>query len=76
MVATSSSKLSNLQLHLLKMYSHDISDNDLMAVQKILAKYFLSKARDEMDTVMQEKSWNVAEKVEEWSNEHPRTTKK
>lgn len=76
MVATSSPKLSNLQLHLLKMYSHDISDNDLMAVQKILAKYFLSKARDEMDTVMQDKNWNVAEKVEAWGNEHLKATKK
>ena len=76
MVATSSPKLSNLQLHLLKMYNHDISDKDLIAVQKILAKYFLSQARDEMDAVMQEKNWNVEEKVEEWANEHLRTTKK
>jgi hypothetical protein len=76
MVATASAKLSNLQLHLLRMYSNDISEKDLLAVQKILAKYFLSQARDEMDAVMQEKNWNTEEKVEEWKNEHLRVSQK
>jgi hypothetical protein len=40
--------------------------------QKILAKYFLSQARDEMDILFQEKNWNTIEKVEEWSNSHLR----
>jgi hypothetical protein len=38
MLTTTPTKLSNLQLHLLKMYSHDISESDLNAIQKILAK--------------------------------------
>jgi hypothetical protein len=76
MVASTPTKLSNLQLHLLKMYSHDISDNDLNAVQKILAKYFLSQARDEMDILVKDKDWNVTEKVEEWSSAHLRKSTK
>jgi hypothetical protein len=76
MVATTSTKLSNLQLHLLKMYSNDISEKDLLAVQKILAKYFLSQARDEMDAVIQEKKWNTETKVEEWKNAHLRISQK
>jgi hypothetical protein len=76
MTAATFPKLSNLQLQLLKMYSHDISEKDLLAVQKILAKYFLSQARDEMDTAMQENNWNVEEKVEEWKNAHLRVSPK
>jgi hypothetical protein len=76
MVATIPTKLSNLQLHLLKMYSHDVSEKDLTAIQKMLAKYFLSQARDEMDLLVQEKNWDTNEKVEEWSNAHLRKSTK
>ncbi|MEO8150501.1 MAG: hypothetical protein ABI723_22915 [Bacteroidia bacterium] len=49
--------LSNLQLELLKLYSRNISENDLQAIQKMLGSYFANKAMDATDKVWDEKGW-------------------
>jgi len=38
-----SSKISNIQLELLKLYANDISDLDLVEIKKLLANYFAKK---------------------------------
>jgi hypothetical protein len=64
--------LSNLQLELLKMFAHQVSDEDLMAVRGMLVQYFAQKAIAEADAVWDEKGWATAD-TERLTNEHHRT---
>ena len=41
--------LSNLQLQLLKVFSYNLDDEQLMEIKNLLAKYFADKATEEMD---------------------------
>ena len=36
--------LSNVQLELLKVFAHHVSDNDLLDLRQILAEFFAKKA--------------------------------
>ena len=40
----STQPLSNLQLTLLKLYASDVSEEDLKAIQRLIAQYFAEKA--------------------------------
>jgi hypothetical protein len=51
-------KLSNLQIELLKVFSRNISDTQLLEIRQILAQYFAQKATDEMDRLWDEKGWS------------------
>ena len=64
--------LSNLQLELLKIYSFNISDEQLLELKSILANYFAGKVTKDVDMLFEENGWG-AEKIEEWKNEHMRT---
>lgn len=57
--------LTNLQVELLKIYSLDVSDQDLKAIQRLIARYFADKASDEMDKLWQENGW-TNETMNEW----------
>ncbi|MEL7160261.1 MAG: hypothetical protein AAFN92_05840 [Bacteroidota bacterium] len=66
--------LSNLQLELLKLYSHDLSEQDLIAVQRMLANFFAERASDEMDKLWEERGWSD-ETMDQWlSDPDQRTT--
>lgn len=41
--------LSNLQLTLLNLYATDISEEDLKAIQRLIARYFAEKATELAD---------------------------
>jgi hypothetical protein len=60
--------LSNLQLELLKMYSHDLNDKDLIAVQRLLANFFAERATKQMDTLWDKNSWSN-ETMDAWLSE-------
>jgi len=62
-------KLSNLQLELLKIFSTNLPDEQLLEIKEILANYFAEKATDEMDRLWDEKGWSN-ETMEEWLQEH------
>lgn len=64
--------LSNVQLELLKIYSANISDEQLLEIKSLLAKYFADKVTNGVDKLFEEKGWGQ-EKIEEWSKEHMRT---
>lgn len=49
--------LSNLQIELLKLFSMNVPDQDLVAIKRLLANYFADKASDEMDKLWDEKGW-------------------
>jgi len=60
--------LSNMQLELLKLYSQDIEEKDLLAIKKLLAKYFAEKASDEMDKLWDKNLWSD-DTMDKWLNE-------
>jgi len=57
--------LSNIQLELLKMYSHGVSDEQLKEIRGILVDYFLRKATEEADRLWNEKGWSN-ETMDDW----------
>lgn len=65
-------KLSNLQLELLKVFSYDLEDRQIIEIRDLLATYFADKATEEMDKLLDERGWGE-EKIGEWSTEHMRT---
>ena len=61
-------KLTNLQIELLKIFSRNLSDVQLMEIKQILAQYFAQKATEEMDKIWDEKGW-TNETMEEFLKE-------
>ena len=67
----SSNKLSNLQLEILKTYSKNVSDKDLLNIQKLLSEYFLNEAETEIDDFSIKN--NITEDTyKQWAFEHNR----
>ena len=57
--------LSNLQLQLLQLYADGVSDEDLKAIQRLIAYYFADKASDEAAEVWKEKGYTAEQLLEE-----------
>jgi hypothetical protein len=60
--------LSNLQLELLKLYSTNLSQNELVELKRVLANYFARKAIKEADRIWEEKGLSN-EEMKKWLNE-------
>lgn len=61
----SKSPLSNLQLQLLKLYAAGISDEDLKAIQRMIARYFADKASAEAQEVWADKGYTAEQILQE-----------
>ena len=72
---TAQKKLTNLQLELLKVFSYELPEEQLLEIRQLLAKYFAQKVDEEMDELWKEKGW-TEETMREWANEHLRSYKK
>jgi hypothetical protein len=72
---TAQKKLTNLQRELLKTFSFDLPEEQLLEIRNLLANYFFEKASDEMDKLWDERGWSETT-MREWSDEHLRTTSK
>lgn len=68
-------KFSNLQMELLKLYSRNVSDEELRDIRKMLADYYAQKLDEEMDKLWKEKGW-TQETMEAWLKEDLRVRKK
>jgi hypothetical protein len=66
-----SKKLSNLQLELLKVFSYELSEEQLSEIRNLLANYFAEKASDQMDLLWEQNNWSE-ETMYEWGKEHMR----
>ena len=64
-------KISNLQLELLKLYSSDIPEEDLISIKGMLASYFLEKAQNEIKSYCIENKI-TPEVLNSWAYEHNR----
>ncbi len=63
---------TTLQLELLRIFSRNISENDLIEIKQLLSQYFAKKAIEQTDSVWDANNWN--DKDEEYFlNEHLRT---
>lgn len=62
------SPLSNLQQELLKIYSSNIEEIDLLNIKKMLANYFAEKAIKEADGIWDEKGYTNST-MQEWLTE-------
>jgi len=69
----STSIMSNLQLELLRTFTHQVSDEDVMAIRKMLSDYFAKKAMDLADDVWDKNNWTSLD-TEKLAKEHNRKT--
>ena len=65
-------KLSNLQLELIKVFSYQLNDVQLLEIRDILTKYFADKATQEMDELWIENKLNN-NTMDIWAEEHMRS---
>jgi hypothetical protein len=63
---------TNLQLELLKIFSHDLSENELKEIKSLLQDYFSKKAIKEADEVWERDSWSE-DKIKSILNDSERT---
>ena len=64
--------LSNMQLELLKLFSRDIKEEDLIEIKRLIVRYLADRLAEKADEVWDEQSWSD-EKMEELLNTHMRT---
>lgn len=64
-------KMSNLQLELLRLYGNGVSEENLLEIKTILARYFADKATDTINKVWDEKNLTEQTMID-WTNEHNR----
>ena len=60
--------LSNVQMELIKLYSTNLSHNDLKELKNLLIDHFSKKAIHEADNIWEEKKMS-AQTMEDWLNE-------
>jgi len=56
-----SPSLSNLQLEILKAYSHQLSETDLLDLKRTLASFFSQRLIKQADISWDEKNWKDAD---------------
>lgn len=49
---------TNVQLELLKTFSHQLTESDLIALKKTIALFFAERLTAQADKVWEEQSWN------------------
>jgi len=70
--AMTAQKLTNLQVELIKVFSFDLSEAQVLEIRSLLANYFADKATEEADRLWEERGW-TDETMENWADEHFRT---
>ena len=66
-------RLTNLQLELLKLFSYNLEEKQLLEIKDLLAGYFANKATKEADKIWKEKGF-TNDTMDSWLNEHLRTS--
>lgn len=72
MTEVSPGKLTNLQLELLKLFSYQLGEQDLLEVKDLLARYFANKATEDMDAFWESHHLDDST-MDAWLEEHHRT---
>lgn len=66
--------LSNVQLELLKTFTHDLSENDLLELKNLIASFFAKRLIQEADKTWEVRGWTDQD-VDEMLNTKMRRTK-
>ena len=61
MQANTKQPLTNVQLEILKTFSHQLSDNELLEFRKTIALFFAQRLIQQADKVWNEKEWTEKE---------------
>ena len=64
--------LNDLQLEILKLFTRDLEEADLLAIKRLIVKYLAKKVTQMTDEVWEEKKW-TDEDMERMLNAHERT---
>jgi hypothetical protein len=72
MASTQTKPLTNLQLELLRVFSREVSETDLIEIRKMLAHFFAEKAMDLADQAWDANKW-TEEDEQRFLKEHART---
>lgn len=67
-----STKLNAVQMHLLKMFSRPMSDQDLTEIKVLLSDYYAKKVDEKSDKIWKEKNMNQ-QTIDDLLNTHLRT---
>ncbi len=67
-----SQPLSNIQLELLKLYTTNLSESQLLDIQQLLSEYFSNLIDRDMSALWEEKKWD-AQTIKQWKQERLRT---
>ncbi len=62
------SPFTNLQMELLRVYSLNLPEEDLLEIRRMIAKFLLEKARKKATKISEEKGYNQAT-LEKWLKE-------
>lgn len=65
-------QLSNLQLELLKLFSTNLSEKQILEIKELLAQYFAEQIDRDMTTLWEENKWDE-QTLEAWKAERLRT---
>ncbi len=60
MIPQSAIKMSNVQMELVKLYAHNVSERQLHDIRTLLVKYFVEEIDKEMDEIATEQNWTAA----------------
>jgi len=61
--------LSNAQIELMKLFSTNLSDKELLELKALLSRFYADKAISEADAIWDEKGLSDAD-MEKWLNEN------
>lgn len=61
MEATLKTPFSNLQLELLKLYAHQVSDSDLANIKELIGQYFAERLTSLADEAWERNNWTDAD---------------
>ena len=64
-MAIETTKFTNLQLEVLKLFGRNVSDNELLDIKRLIGQYFAEKASDRADRIAEEKGY-TNETFENW----------
>ncbi|MEA5259343.1 hypothetical protein VB264_16210 [Arcicella aquatica] len=67
-----STKLNEVQLHLLKMFSRPMNEQDLIAIKALLSNYYAQKVDAESEKLWEENNMSQ-QNIDELLNTHLRT---
>lgn len=71
-----SSKLNPVQLHLLELFSKDMTEQELSDIKELLSQYYARKVEEEMNSIWERKGYSQTSFDEATANLHLRAKSK